>query len=67
MTRICVKVDPDLCVASGHCLASLPEVFSAAPDGIAEVSSESPDPGLLEQLREAEAACPSLAISVVEE
>lgn len=63
-TRIDVRVDTDMCMASGACLASLPEVFSAAPDGVAEVRCDNPDPALLDQIKLAAAACPTFAISV---
>jgi ferredoxin len=54
-------IDPDVCSAHGDCVEIAPEVF--ALDETAEVIGGGPDDVILA----AAEACPSLAISVVDE
>ena len=70
MSQITVRVDPDLCVASGYCVASVREVFTTGPDGVSGVLSDGalsegpvavPDE-LVERVRQAELSCPAQAI-----
>ena len=57
-----VTVDEGLCAATGECERICPEVFEVGD--VARVSMSEPHPSLQEVVREAEAACPTGAISV---
>ncbi len=59
-----IVLDRELCSGFGACLAAAPGLFRLEPDGraVAVVGSTSED-----AVREAAAACPMAAISVVEE
>lgn len=61
-----ISIDADKCIASGLCAAATPSVFVQDEDGIAHVAMEEPPPSLENEVREAEMACPALAISVEE-
>lgn len=57
-----VRVDEDLCAATGECERICPEVFRV--DDVSRVLLPEPDQRLDEAVREAEAACPTGAISL---
>jgi ferredoxin len=59
-----VTVDEGVCVASGLCEISCPEVFEV--DLVSVVKVEQPDPSLHDQVREAADSCPTGAILVHE-
>jgi ferredoxin len=59
-----VKVDPNLCVGSGMCVASHPEMFAMQADGHARCTSPAPDEVAA---REAEELCPVSAIRLIYE
>jgi ferredoxin len=64
-----ISVDPELCAASAMCPRVAPQLF-ALPDmaDTAVVLQESvSDPELIKLAREAEAGCPTLAITVEED
>ena len=57
-----VRIDPNLCVGSGMCVASYPDKFALQPDGHALYVATVPDEAAA---REAEELCPVSAISLV--
>ncbi len=57
-----VRVDRDRCMGSGNCMFRAPGAFDMDEEGFAFVSD--PDAASLDQLRLAEAECPTRAISV---
>ncbi|WP_182545736.1 ferredoxin [Halosaccharopolyspora lacisalsi] len=60
-----VEVDQSRCVAAGHCLASVPEVFDQRDDdGVVVLLDETPPEQQHERVREAAVRCPSAAIAV---
>ena len=61
---IAVRVDNDLCVGSGMCVASHPDKFEFQPDGHARYTAQVLDEAAA---REAEELCPVSAISLVYE
>jgi ferredoxin len=60
-----VTVNLDLCEGHGQCVMAAPDVFNI-PDGadVVEVLDENPPEELREQVEEAAALCPVLAIAV---
>jgi ferredoxin len=61
-----ITVDPDKCVGSAYCQRIAPATFDLGDDGIAFVL-DSGQPGTGEAagaVREAEAACPAMAIAI---
>ena len=65
MTRI--EVDRDLCASTGGCEALAPDVFEIGDDGALVVLRPEPDERDLPDVRAAVAACPTRALSLVEE
>ncbi|MFD3307223.1 ferredoxin [Streptomyces sp. NPDC058656] len=62
-----VVVDEEKCVAAGQCVAAAMEVFDQREDdGIVVVLDENPPPALAEDVRNAAAVCPALAIRIEE-
>jgi ferredoxin len=59
---IAVRVDPNLCVGSGMCVASFPDRFAMQSDGHANYTATVLDEAAA---REAEELCPVSAISLV--
>ena len=60
-----VTVDQDKCVASGQCVLTVPNVFDQRDeDGIVVLLNPSPPAGLAEEVKQAAALCPALAITV---
>ncbi|BCY09755.1 ferredoxin [Actinoplanes sp. L3-i22] len=60
-----VTLDQDRCVASGQCVMAAPEVFDQRDeDGVAVLLATEPDPVHLEDVRQAAAVCPAVAIRV---
>lgn len=59
-----VGIDESVCSATGECERICPEVFTV--DEVARVLVTEPDPRLHDLVREAEASCPTGAISVAE-
>lgn len=71
MSKLCVKVDHDLCQGHGVCQAEAPEVFELqetdAPYPQSVVIMDSPGEAYREQILKAEKFCPNAAITVTEE
>ena len=65
MTRI--EVDRDRCASTGGCEALAPDVFEIGDDGALVVLRPEPDERDLPDVRAAVAACPTRALSLVEE
>ena len=61
-----IKVDRDRCVGSAYCLRIAPATFDVGDDGIAVVLDADVTGARAEAAREAEADCPSMAISIEE-
>jgi len=64
-----ITVDPDKCVGSAYCQRIAPALFDLGDDGIAFVL-DSGQPGTAAAgataAKEAEAACPAMAIAILE-
>jgi ferredoxin len=61
-----ITVDRDRCVGSAYCQRIAPATFDLGDDGIAVVLDADADGPQAAAAREAEAECPSMAISVEE-
>jgi ferredoxin len=59
---IAVRVDPNLCVGSGMCVSSHPDLFAFQADGHAMYTATMLDESAA---REAEELCPVSAISLI--
>ncbi|MEV5651120.1 ferredoxin [Nocardia sp. NPDC052254] len=57
-----VEVDRPMCVGSGQCVLTAPEVFDQDDDGFVTLLSERPDADQLEAVQESAALCPAAAI-----
>lgn len=62
-----VVVDYDRCQSNALCMGILPEVFEVRDDNFMYVLEEHPEEAHRQALMEAVAACPTQAISVVED
>lgn len=66
-----VKINKEKCVMCGSCVAICPEVFEMKDDGSVDVKAESQnvdiaDTALIEKVKQAQAACPTMAIETEE-
>ena len=60
-----VTVDKDKCIGSGQCVLAAPDVFDQQEeDGIVVLLNPNPPADLAEDVRQAAAVCPALAITV---
>ena len=60
-----VVVDEEKCVAAGQCVSSAMDVFDQRDeDGIVVLLNENPPPELADDVRQAAAVCPALAIHI---
>ena len=60
-----VSIDQDKCVASGQCVMAAAEVFDQRDeDGIVVLLNENPPEEQADDVRQAAALCPALAITV---
>jgi ferredoxin len=62
-----VAADRDVCIGSGNCVFTAPEVFDQDDDGFVVVLTADVDPGQDGAARQAVAHCPSGALRLVEE
>jgi ferredoxin len=62
-----VAVDFDLCESNAVCMGIVPEVFEVREDDFLYILDENPPEDLRPRLKQAVAACPRAAISLVEE
>ena len=62
-----VLVDQEKCVASGQCVVAAPDVFDQRDaDGVVVLLDAEPPAGQADDVRQAAAVCPALAILVQE-
>ncbi|GLY38932.1 ferredoxin [Amycolatopsis sp. NBRC 101858] len=62
-----ILIDEGKCVAAGQCVAAAAEVFDQRDeDGIAVLLDENPPAELADDVRQAAAVCPAMAITIVE-
>lgn len=66
-----VKINKEKCVMCGSCVAVCPEVFEMKDDGSVDVKTEYhnvniEDVALIEKIKQAQTACPTLAIEIEE-
>lgn len=62
-----IVVDEEKCVAAGQCVNVAADVFDQRDeDGIVVLLDPSPPAGLADDVRQAAAVCPALAISIEE-
>jgi ferredoxin len=60
-----VAVDQDRCIAAGQCAATAPDVFDQRDeDGVVVLVKAAPDAAEEDDVRQAAAVCPALAIQV---
>jgi ferredoxin len=59
-----IRIDPDKCICSQNCVRLAPRTFDIGEDDIAMHLAGPDDP--IERIREAVAACPVGAISILE-
>jgi ferredoxin len=61
-----IEVDRDRCASTGGCEALAPQVFEIGDDGALVVLRPEPDQADLPDARNAVAACPTRALTLVE-
>jgi len=62
-----VTVDQDKCVSSGQCVLNASDVFDQRDDdGVVVLLNDNPAPEQAENVRNAAAACPAVAIDIKE-
>ena len=62
-----VIVDQDKCVSSGQCVLNASDVFDQRDDdGVVVLLNDNPGPEQAENVRNAAAACPAVAIDIKE-
>ena len=57
-------IDPEVCVATGMCEATAPDLFEVTDDGISRVLVDTVPPELADAARRAAADCPTRALRV---
>lgn len=62
-----IKADTGVCVGSGQCVLTEPEVFDQDDDGIVVLLTDQPAGQAADRARQAADLCPSRALSIVEE
>lgn len=62
-----IKVDFDLCESNALCEALAPDVFELDDDDFLQLKTDQVTPENEERVRQAVAACPRAAISIVED
>ena len=61
-----VELDESRCVTAGRCVVAAPDIFDQRDDGVAVVLDATPGADRHEVVRQAAAACPGLAIRLVQ-
>jgi ferredoxin len=62
-----VIVDQGACIGSGQCMLAAPDVFDQDEDGFVVLLNDAPPPERRDDVLQAEATCPALAITVEED
>lgn len=62
-----IKADTGVCVGSGQCVLTGPDVFDQDDDGIVRLLTDHPESEAADQARDAVSLCPSQALSIVED
>lgn len=63
-----IEADQELCVGSGQCVLTAPDVFDQRDsDALVELLDERPPPEQADAVRNAAAGCPAAAITVHED
>ncbi len=62
-----IKVDFDLCESNAMCEALAPDVFELDDDDFLQLNTDEVTPENEQRVRQAVAACPRAAISIVED
>ncbi|MFE4690551.1 ferredoxin [Streptomyces sp. NPDC056749] len=60
-----VILDQDKCVASGQCVVAADDVFDQDDDGIAVLLDPTPSSDRADDVEQAAAVCPALAIRIL--
>jgi len=58
------QVDPEMCVGTGMCEATAPELFEVGDDGVSHVLRDDVPDHLVNEAREAAENCPTRALTV---
>jgi len=66
MSGIRVQVDNELCVGTGICEATAPDLFEIGDDGISHVPKDDVPAELVAAARKAAEDCPTRALSVTD-
>jgi ferredoxin len=61
-----LRADRDICIGSGNCVLTAPEVFDQDDEGFVELLEPDPIPAHEQGVRNAVVRCPSGAISLSE-
>lgn len=62
-----IVINRDKCAGLGRCEGEAPGFFEVQDDSTVRVLDASPDPARLEEARAAVAACPTAALSIVDD
>ena len=63
-----VHADRDSCISSGQCVMTAPDVFDQdEDDGVVSLKTGTPPPELAQDVRQAAAMCPAMAITLTED
>jgi ferredoxin len=61
-----INADRDVCIGSGNCVLTAPEVFDQDDEGLVDVLAAEPAPGFEQGARDAVARCPSGALKIAD-
>jgi len=62
-----VHLDRDKCIGIGMCEAVAPHIFSVQEDGTLEILTQDPEVLAAPDARDAVAACPTMALTLIED
>lgn len=62
-----IQVNFELCASTAACMQAAPGVFEVRSDGYLYILQEEPAPELYEDVRAAASACPTGAITLIED
>ncbi|MBM7785710.1 ferredoxin [Tenggerimyces flavus] len=61
-----LEVDRDVCIGSGNCVLTAPDIFDQDDDGVVTLLVADPDADSDTRIREAVERCPSGALAMVQ-